>query len=113
MPQITAFLRGIRVAGGDELVVDELFFPLVLSTMESRVMLITKDSFQRMLAAMDSMLGSGESLIAFQEGSALGSVYSKGPRGLKSRATSAGSSESLRSSTARPESGSPSSLRWT
>jgi len=72
----------LRMTKGDELVVEGLYFPLTLSGLGSRVMLITQDSFQRMLAAMDQLFGSGESVIAFQEGAALGSIYAGGLRTL-------------------------------
>jgi predicted hydrocarbon binding protein len=75
-------LKDIRMSAGEELVVEELFFPLTLSGLGSRVMLITQDSFQRMLAAMSQMLGTGESVIAYEEGEALGSIYAGGLRSL-------------------------------
>jgi predicted hydrocarbon binding protein len=75
-------LRDVRMSAGEELVVEELYFPLTLSGFGSRVMLITQDSFQRMLSAMGQMLGSGESVIAYQEGEMLGSIYAGGLRSL-------------------------------
>ncbi len=75
-------IKELRMSRGDELVVEELFFPLVLSGLGSRVMLITQDSFQRMLSAMGNMLGSGESVIAFQEGRAFGSIFAGRLRAL-------------------------------
>lgn len=75
-------LEDIRMSAGEELVVEELFFPLTLSGLGSRVMLISQDSFQRMLSAMGQMLGSGESVIAYQEGETLGSIYAGGLRSL-------------------------------
>jgi predicted hydrocarbon binding protein len=75
-------LREFRMSAGEELVVEELFFPLRLSGLGSRVMLITQDSFQRMLAAMGQMLGTGGSVVAYQEGQALGSIYAGGLRAL-------------------------------
>jgi len=75
-------VRELRMAGGEEFVVDELFYPIVMSTTGARVMLMTKESFQSMLAAMDQMLGSGASVIAFKEGAAQGSRYALGLRSI-------------------------------
>lgn len=75
-------LRELRMGGGHEMVVDEFFFPLVMSTMGSRIMLITQELFQRMLYDMNQLLGTGESVLAFQEGAALGSRYASGLRRL-------------------------------
>jgi predicted hydrocarbon binding protein len=75
-------IRGLRIAGGDEFVVDELYFPIVMSTSGARVMLMTQESFQRMLSAMVQMFGSGASMIAYNEGLALGTRYAAGLRTL-------------------------------
>jgi predicted hydrocarbon binding protein len=75
-------LRDLRIAGGDEFVVDELSFPIVMSTSGARVMLMTQDSFQRMLSSMVQVFGSGASVIAFKEGFAQGSRYAAGLRTL-------------------------------
>jgi predicted hydrocarbon binding protein len=75
-------LKEVRLSGGEELVVEELFFPLRLSGLGSRVMIITQDSFQRMLTAMSQILGTGEGVIAYEEGEALGSIYAGELRAL-------------------------------
>jgi predicted hydrocarbon binding protein len=75
-------IRDLRIAGGDEFMVDELFYPIVMSTTGARVILMTKESFQSMLAAMDLMFGSGASVIAFKEGAAQGSRYALGLRSI-------------------------------
>ncbi|MDG6915076.1 MAG: hypothetical protein JRN23_06625 [Nitrososphaerota archaeon] len=66
------FLLDLRVAGGGELLVDELHFPIV-DTTKDRMMLFSKDSLQRMIAAMGETFGSGGTLISYQEGFAAGS----------------------------------------
>jgi hypothetical protein len=71
-------IRELRMAGGEELVVDELLYPIVMSTTGARIMLMTKESFQSMLSAMEEMFGSGASVIAFKQGSAQGSRYALG-----------------------------------
>ena len=75
-------LRDLRISGGNEFVVDELYFPIVMSTTGARIMLMTQESFQSMLSAMEQMFGSGASVIAFNEGSAQGSKYALGLRAL-------------------------------
>ena len=83
-PRLAAMksIRELRVAGGDEFVVDELYYPIVMSTTGARVMLMTKESFQRMLTAMVEMFGTGASVIAFKEGAAQGSRYALGLRSI-------------------------------
>lgn len=66
------FLVDLRVAGGGELLVDELYFPIV-DTTRDRMMLFSKDSLQRMISAMGETFGSGGTLISYQEGFAAGS----------------------------------------
>jgi predicted hydrocarbon binding protein len=73
-------IRELRMSGGEEFVVDELLYPIVMSTTGARIMLMTKESFQSMLSAMDEMFGSGASVIAFKQGSAQGSKYASGLR---------------------------------
>lgn len=75
-------ISDLTIAGGEEFVVDELFYPIVMSTTGARVMLMTKESFQSMLAAMDQMFGSGASVIAYKEGAAQGSRYALGLRSI-------------------------------
>jgi predicted hydrocarbon binding protein len=75
-------IRDLRIAGGDEFVVDELFYPVVMATTGARIMLMTKESFQNMLSSMDEMFGSGAGVIAFKEGAAQGSRYALGLRSL-------------------------------
>jgi predicted hydrocarbon binding protein len=75
-------IRDLRIAGGEEFVVDELYYPIVMSTTGARVMLMTKESFQSMLSAMDQMFGTGASVIAFKEGAAQGSRYALGLRSI-------------------------------
>ena len=75
-------IRELRMAGGEEFVVDELLYPIVMSTTGARIMLMTKESFQSMLSAMDEMFGSGASVIAFKQGSAQGSRYALGLRAI-------------------------------
>jgi len=77
-----AAVRELRIAGGEEFVVDELFYPVVMSTTGARIMLMTKESFQNMLSAMGETFGSGASVIAFKEGSAQGSRYALGLRSI-------------------------------
>jgi predicted hydrocarbon binding protein len=76
------FIRGLRIAGGNEFIVDELYFPIVMSTTGARIMLMTKESFQSMLSAMDQMFGSGASVIAYKEGLEQGSRYALGLRSI-------------------------------
>jgi predicted hydrocarbon binding protein len=80
--EATAVIRDLRIAGGEEFMVDELYYPIVMSTTGARVMLMTKESFQNMLASMDQMFGSGASVIAFKEGAAQGSRYALGLRSI-------------------------------
>ena len=75
-------IRELRISGGQEFVVDELFYPIVMSTTGARIMLMTKDSFQNMLSSMDEMFGSGATVIAFKQGFAQGSSYAKGLRSI-------------------------------
>lgn len=75
-------IRDLRMAGGEELVVDELLYPIVMSTTGARIMLMTKDSFQSMLSAVKEMFGSGADVIAFKEGSAQGLRYASGLRAI-------------------------------
>ena len=75
-------IRELRLAGGEEFVVDELLYPIVMSTTGARIMLMTKESFQSMLSAMDEMFGSGASVIAYKQGSAQGSRYASGLRAI-------------------------------
>jgi predicted hydrocarbon binding protein len=75
-------IRELRIAGGEEFVVDELYYPIVMSTTGARVMLMTKESFQNMLTAMNQMFGTGASVIAFKEGAAQGSRYALGLRSI-------------------------------
>jgi predicted hydrocarbon binding protein len=70
------------ISGGQEFVVDELFYPIVMSTTGARIMLMTNDSFQSMLSATDEMFGSGASVIAFKQGFAQGSRYALGLRSI-------------------------------
>jgi predicted hydrocarbon binding protein len=75
-------IRDLKMSGGDEFVVDELLYPIVMSTTGARIMLMTKDSFQSMLSAMEEMFGSGASVIAFKQGSTQGSRYASGLRAI-------------------------------
>ncbi len=75
-------IRELRIAGGEEFVVDELYYPIVMSTTGARVMLMTKESFQNMLTAMNQMFGTEASVIAFKEGAAQGSRYALGLRSI-------------------------------
>ena len=65
-------VRDIRIAQGADLIANRLFFPLVDST-GRRVMVISKDAFQTMLSALGVEFGSGESVVAYLEGRAIGS----------------------------------------
>jgi hypothetical protein len=80
--EAVAAFQDVRIAGGAEFIVDELYFPILMSTTRARVMLMTQESFQRMLDSMSQMFGSGASVIAFKEGSAQGSRYAAGLRTL-------------------------------
>ena len=66
------FLGDLRVTGGNDLIIEDQYFPLLDST-GNRVMLITQESLQRMLTAMGELFGTGGTLISYQEGMALGS----------------------------------------
>ena len=65
-------LEGLRVAGGSELIVESLYFPIVLST-GRRTMLFAQESFQRMHASLQETFGSGGAVISYTEGLATGS----------------------------------------
>jgi len=67
------FLRELRVSGGSDLIVDDLYFPIVTST-GSRTMLISREVLQRMLSAMGEQFGSGGTVISYQEGVAMGAM---------------------------------------
>ena len=67
------YLGGLRIAGGSDLIVDDLYFPIV-STTGSRTMLISLEVLQRMLAAMGEQFGSGGTVISYQEGVAMGAI---------------------------------------
>ena len=75
-------IRDLRTSGGEEFVVDELLYPIVMSTTGARIMLMTKESFQSMLSATEQMFGSGASVIAYEQGSAQGSRYASGLRAI-------------------------------
>lgn len=66
------FLVDLRIAGGEDLLVDELYFPIV-DTTRDRMMLFSKDSLQRMISAIGETFGSGGTIISYQEGYAAGS----------------------------------------
>ncbi len=72
-----SILSSLRITQGDELVADQLFFPIVGST-GNRLMILSQVAFQGMLTKMDSVLGTGESVIAYQEGRAIGAAQGEG-----------------------------------
>jgi len=80
--EAVTIVRDLRISGGEEFVVDELFYPVVMTTTGSRIMFMTKESFQNMLSSMEQMFGTGASVIAFKEGSAQGSRYALGLRSI-------------------------------
>ena len=63
------FIRELNVAGGEDFVFDNIYFPIV-TTSGDRTLLFSRDSFQKMISTMNEMYGTGGELISFQEGMA-------------------------------------------
>ena len=74
-------LRNVKITGGEEVVVNQMFFPL-MDPFGNRMMLTTQESFQKMQRALGAVLGSGEGVVAYHEGLSVGSTYAASVRSM-------------------------------
>lgn len=70
--QAFPFIRDLRVAGGGEFIVDQLYHPVV-DPAGQRLVFLGKESFQRMISSLNEIYGAGGDVIAYQQGYATGS----------------------------------------